>query len=534
MVKSSVTPDGFRVGVHKPSYQAANFRCHDYLFTLGFIDDDLPLSNAGNFPRGDVREKKGGWIYEIINPFPFRGAVFIDSNRAEARVACPENIKIPAPPSCSLKKNLAEHIDDPFLIKQILSSLPKPLLYDLAANSSDREELVMLARNCCRFVDDDQGIPCGLHYKKDKKSDQIRAEIEDFALFETIANNPYLPDIYKEIMILRPGAQGTSEIVGEYRQNKTHVFEYLRRNSYIPHGHFAANMAHDAIRYQTAGLDSTDMKGLRHLYYQRVFVTLADQLSLNIGTRRRSLSARELEQLRLDIVSALSENPGNSHGTTLWGWNFGYDFSGSGYRLHASHQMVHQQYAMIPEKVDSLDGGEIDCYGCGDMVADVIGAYRAGYNRDFFDDYLSAIRANRRVDGNHGFPSELIIHENKSVILFVPKAQVSQWELQIMVIADTSNQPVGNIVEADSKIRNDIDQAILTAQKIYAGLGVQMVTSIEYPKRLGLENGQRLVYAFLPRLPWSMGGFSEAQQRYICGHFPEDFARACRYQRAEK
>jgi hypothetical protein len=97
-----------------------------------------------------------------------------------------------------------------------------------------------------------------------------------------------------------------------------------------------------------------------------------------------------------------------------------------------------------------------------------------------------------------------------------------------MVTADAHGQPVGNVLEADSEVRRSIDLGILTAQHIFAGLGAQMVTSIEFSKRLGIQNGQRLLYSFLPKLPWSMGAFSEAQQRYICGHFPEDFATACR------
>ena len=72
-------------------------------------------------------------------------------------------------------------------------------------------------------------------------------------------------------MVLRPGAQGGSEIVGEWPQDgQTHVFEYLRRNSYIAGGHFAANMADDAVRYSIDTLSAADMKGLRHLYYQRI------------------------------------------------------------------------------------------------------------------------------------------------------------------------------------------------------------------------------------------------------------------------
>ena len=44
------------------------------------------------------------------------------------------------------------------------------------------------------------------------------------------------------------------------------------------------------------------------------------------------------------------------------------------------------------------------------------------------------------------------------------------------------------------------------------------------------EPGQHLLYAFLPRLPESPGAFSEAQLRFINGHYPEDFAAVCRQQ----
>jgi hypothetical protein len=89
---------------------------------------------------------------------------------------------------------------------------------------------------------------------------------------------------------------------------------------------------------------------------------------------------------------------------------------------------------------------------------------------------------------------------------------------------------VGNVIEADAAVRRSLDTGILKAQQILAGLGATMVSSIEYSKRIGVNNGQRLLYAFLPKLPWSMGAFSEAQGRFILGHYPEDFAVACRRQ----
>ncbi len=117
------------------------------------------------------------------------------------------------------------------------------------------------------------------------------------------------------------------------------------------------------------------------------------------------------------------------------------------------------------------------------------------------------------------------------MLLFVPKAQVSQWELQLMVIADCLGRPGGQRVGADAAVRRSIDLGILKAQQVLSGLGAASVTAIEYPKRLAaLANGQRLLYAFLPKLPRSMGAFSEAEGRFILGHYPEDSARACRGQ----
>jgi lactam utilization protein B len=44
----------------------------------------------------------------------------------------------------------------------------------------------------------------------------LRPLIRDHQLFEAVANNPHLPDPYKIVMVIRPGAQGGSEIVGEW------------------------------------------------------------------------------------------------------------------------------------------------------------------------------------------------------------------------------------------------------------------------------------------------------------------------------
>ena len=170
---------------------------------------------------------------------------------------------------------------------------------------------------------------------------------------------------------------------------------------------------------------------------------------------------------------------------------------------------------------------DIPAFSSGDMVADFIEQYNIAYQSDFFTDYLAAISNNQRVDGQQG-ESSLAVWADENVLLFVPKAQVSQWELQLMVTASGAFGPVGNVVEADETVRSSLDKGILIAQQVLAALGARMVTSIEYTKRIGIQNGQHLLYSFLPKLPWSMGAFSEAHQRYICGHYPEDFATICR------
>jgi len=242
-----------------------------------------------------------------------------------------------------------------------------------------------------------------------------------------------------------------------------------------------------------------------------------------------------LEALRtviLDMVRGRSAKEPLLFNTTLWGWNFGFDFAPSGYRLHASHQQIHQQFALIPETVatrcstapDIATGASMPAYGCGDLVDDFISAYREQSGASFFSDYIRAVHTNQRMDGRSDRESSLVIYQDDQVMLFVPKAQTSQWELQLV-----TRHPVGNILEADLTVRDALDRGILTAVRILAGLGARMITTIEYPKRfVGGSDDQHLLYVFLPKLPESPGAFSEAQLRWINGHYPEDFAAACR------
>jgi len=528
-LQTSVRPGGtFRVGVHCPSYSVKNLRQSNYLFELGKTEDGSVIDNKGNFPDSDVHVKGTKKIYEIRNPFAFRGCTYIDSGWAVSRAKDPLSISIEQPERGSLVTTLLKNGVSPEQVDEILKDLPRSTLLGLAQTSGNSAELIQLVNNCCTLLFDEQGTPTGICYEdRDGKPAPC---INDFELYETLANNPFLPDPYKEVMVLRPGAQGGSEIVGDCQGKECLVFEYLRGNSYISGGHYAANFAHNSIRYSINDLSVSDMLCLRHLYYQRTYLVLAQKLGVPLEVEQRQLEQHELEELRVAVLKALDAE-GLEQLATLWGWNFGYDFSSSGYRLHASHQMIHQQYAMVPEYVTTIDHENCEeqypAFSCGDMVRDTVERYSADYGSDFFADYLSAIRNNTRVDGGDGYHS-LVVWEDQHVMLFVPKAQVSQWELQLMVIADEQDKPVGNIIEAGPEVRASLDNGIYLAQKALAGLGAQMVTSIEFSKRIGVHNGQRLLYSFLPKLPWSMGAFSEAQSRYICGHYPEDFAIACR------
>ncbi len=538
-LRTCVDPSGkFIYIIHNPAYRVHNFRQQDDIRPIGWDDERRSIDNRANFPHGDVEAPDSGVVYEIPNPFPFRGATFILKKWADEKARCPDSISLPRPATVSFSdsvKHWAEGIDPADgKIKSLLTKLPSPIRHAVAAVTTDPDDLRILAGLSCDFVFDDSGhAPLGIRYRADAGGIP-RPVIHDHLLYEIAANNPALPDIYKEVMVLRPGVQGKSEIVGEWRSDsdKSHIFEYLRRNSYIPGGHFAANMAHDAVRYRAMDLTAEDMEGLRRLYYQRTYVRLAADLGLPMPPQRKAFSIDALESLRLKIREALSEpgRPELSYNRSLWGWNFGFDYAPSGYRLHASHQQIHQQFALIPARGisdglpdETFRSVNVTPYACGDMIADFIDDYQKLTGKDFFETYITAIYANQRMDGKNKEKS-LVVHSDPNVMLFVPKAQTSQWEIQLM-----TKPPVGNILEADSGVRKSLDTAILIAARVLEQLGAKMITCIEYSKAFdSRRTGQRLLYAFLPRLPESPGAFSEAQLRWINGHYPEDFAAACR------
>jgi len=531
--RTCVTPDGrFVVGIHDPEFEVHNLREQDGIAALGRCRKGETVENHVNFPPSRVHAKTTDRVYEVANPFAFRGTTFINSAWADRHAGKPETVTMPASPACSLTSGVRQWLDspegkalparDPLFV---LDLLPRPLRLALGQASTDPEELSALARTACTldFADGPDRPPTGVKFIRRPDGTCI-PDIKDHDLYDVLGNNPFLPDTYKEIMVLRPGIQGSSEIIGEYTRN-SHVFEYLRRNSYIPWGHFASNMANDTIRYRACDLTPDDMKGIRHLYYQRVYLRLAAQLDLPLPKERALLSDPELESLRVSVCDRLDQGgvtlPFNA---SLWGWNFGFGFAQSGHRLHASHQMIHQQNAMVPARLKDTAGSPFDCFSAGDMVTEFIEEYRIAHGKKFFPAYLEAIRSNTRTDGRDLGAASLVVCEDEHVLVFAPKAQVSEWELQIMTKA-----PCPHILAADANVRKSIDMAMLKAAQALEGLGAQMVTAVEFSGRFdGPCQDQHLVYAFIPRLPYAPPTFSEAQLRWISGCFPEDFAQACR------
>lgn len=527
-VISCVQPGGtFLYGIHKPEYTVRNLRTGKKIEVLGRAGDNT-IDNSGNYPDGDLEVNAADWIYEIPNPFPFRGRTFIDKEWADASADNIQSIHLPKQQEVSLTetlRNFSAH-------EKIIEALPLPLQLSLATTSTDSRDLTLLAEVSCALIKKGEQV----HLQYQTTNGQHRPVIHNHQLFEAVANNPHLPDNYKIAMVIRPGAQGASEIVGEWNiPGRSHVYEYLRRNSYIAGGHYAANMAEDTIRYAIRELGKEDITGLRHLYYQRSFIRLAEELKISVTGQQRILETDELEMLRQKICEKIATGINPPLTSTLWGWNFGFDYAPTGYRLHASHQQIHQQYAMLEETIDAYRqgsknaSGTLPTYSCGDLIAALIEEYKAAHSSDFFADYRTAIEQNKRMDERDS-DSSLVVWQDDKVMLFVPKAQTAQWELQLMSLPSKEGDLPGNIIECNSAQRASLDTGLLLAQQILASLGARMVTSIEYAKRIGSPLHQPLLYSLLPRLPESPGAFSEAQLRFINGHYPEDFAQLCRLQ----
>ena len=538
--RTCIAPDGsFLAILHSPSFIARNLRKTSPIAPVGRLEESgLEVDNSANFPVGDVDVTEAEGVYEVPNPFPFWGATYILKSQAE---------KFSESPRFQFRPKCYKEIENTFLDALLkgaclddtgrsygIADLPRPLLLAIAHSSRDPELVKAIARLSCGFEFDDAGNPTVLRYAR-RASGKIAPILKDNDLFEVVVNNPALPDRYKQAMVLIPGVQGPNPIIGEYGPTgDTHIWEYMRANSYIPWGHYASNMANDSIRYKVGDLEYEDLAGLRALYYQRVYVQLASSLGVSIPAGAADqettlFSVEQLEGLRAELLADIRQRMDSGAAVpftaTLWGWNYGFDFSPSGYRLHASHQQIHQQFALLPKQMATVDGqGFLPTYAIGDQVASFSAFYRNYYGGLFFDAYLKAIRSNERLDKNKDLPGDLILYEDENVIAHVPKAQRSQGEVQIMAKA-----PAGNVIESGIEVRISIDMAIYRVMKAFDRLGAEMVTCYEVSKRFdNPDTDQRLFYCFLPRHPQSPGAFSERQGRWVTGHFPEDFARSFR------
>jgi hypothetical protein len=89
-----------------------------------------------------------------------------------------------------------------------IRNLARPLQLALAVTSTDARDLCCLAHVACTFcMDESSGRPWGLAYRRHPDG-RVKAAIADETLFDAVANNRHLPHVYKQAMVLRPGAQG--------------------------------------------------------------------------------------------------------------------------------------------------------------------------------------------------------------------------------------------------------------------------------------------------------------------------------------
>lgn len=507
-----VSPEGiFQVGLHQPCFSVKTLRNNTDIQVLGALNG-LPVENHVNFPQADLNFQHTEDVFEVPNPFPFWGATYILKTPADRTAQSPYFSF--APPSENQNEDAEFYTHLKKLIQTenttyIKSYLPRHVWLNLAQNSRNADILSFIARISCELIFQDKR-PVGLVFIQDENG-RKRPHITDRELFEVVINNPALPNEYKVAMVLMPGIQGANPIVGEYGPiSGTHVWEYLRSNSYIPGGHYASNMAQDSIRYSLNDLTWQDMQGLRYLYYQRIYTQLAHALGISCKS--------SLEDLRMTVLGRIEQGATPAHTSTIWGWNYGFDYSSSGFRLNASHQQIHHQFALAPASVQTLDGKTIPSYVVGDLVAAFIQEYEKLHAVPFFSAYLKAIHNNKRMDGRTDRPTSLILYEDEHVMVHVPKAQRSQGEVQVMA------KTAGNILELNETARESVNKAIYLVMKAFACMAVQMNTAYEVSKRFDRKNGQLLFYCFLPRYPDSPGAFSERQERWITGHYPEDYA----------
>ncbi|MEZ4567107.1 MAG: hypothetical protein R2860_09115 [Desulfobacterales bacterium] len=135
-LRTCVDPSGkFVYGRHQPCFTVANLRENDYIGPLGRFADGAMVDNQANFPPGDVDEPAATMIYEIPNPFPFRGVTYISENWAAKKAKDPSSIMLSPPKAVSFTETLEKWFGKnqltPEKKHQIFNTLPASLNWPL-------------------------------------------------------------------------------------------------------------------------------------------------------------------------------------------------------------------------------------------------------------------------------------------------------------------------------------------------------------------------------------------------------------------
>jgi hypothetical protein len=155
-IKTCVLPSGqFIYGIHTPRFKVDNFRENDFMEPLGQFSDGQLNENQSNFPPGIVEELQADTIFEIPNPFAFRGTTYISKNWADEKAKNPGLISLPNLPDVSFAGFIEKWFgNNPKLLKNreiLFESLPEPMLLAMASTGTDPEDLVALAKLSCDF-----------------------------------------------------------------------------------------------------------------------------------------------------------------------------------------------------------------------------------------------------------------------------------------------------------------------------------------------------------------------------------------------
>ncbi|MGA7278490.1 MAG: hypothetical protein WBW79_11165, partial [Desulfocapsaceae bacterium] len=137
-MRTCISPEQcFIFGIHKPSYRVPNLRSRTRIERLGRDTEGGAVENRLNYPDQKVDVAQAEWIYEVANPFPFRGTTYIGKTWADRNADNPDRIRLPEQPAVSL----SETLNAQQLPAELISALPRPLLLALAATSTDGTDL---------------------------------------------------------------------------------------------------------------------------------------------------------------------------------------------------------------------------------------------------------------------------------------------------------------------------------------------------------------------------------------------------------